>query len=84
MTRKEAFNQLCNRMNAPVNKQQYERWQKYPTKEDNLIRLHYDHVEHYLKAIEIEADSRQREFLELSCDAGLRAFKKLLDENHWK
>lgn len=84
MTRVEAFNQLCDRMKAPANTQQYERWQECPTKEDNLIRLHHDHVEHYLKAIEIEAAPRQREFLELSCDAGLMAFKKLLDENHWK
>lgn len=86
MTREDAFNQLCDRMNSSANRERYNQWENHPNKSngDFLIVMYIKHIREYIKVLQEELHPEYRKLIEISCDSALNAFKRLLDENNWE
>ena len=86
MTRKEVFNQLCDRMNSPANKERYNQWENHPDKikGDYLIAMHLKHIRDYIEILKDELHPEHRKLIEISCDSALQTLERLLDKNNWE
>ena len=86
MTREEVFNQLCDRMTSPANKERYNQWSNHPDKRkgDYLIEIHLKHIRDYIEVLKEELHPKYRELIENSCNASLKALERLLDDYNWK
>lgn len=83
MTRVEAFEQLINRINDPVNRSLRNDYETNPNdvNKGHIIEMTIKHIINCLADLK---ENPNDDFTKNSCDAELRRLKRLLDDNGWK